>query len=85
LVGVITDGDLRRRLEQSKNPLEDKAKDLMRTQPKVVEQDSLAEKALRLFEQHAIQSLFVVDKMKGTELKPVGLLHLHDLLKSGIR
>jgi len=85
LIGIITDGDLRRRLEQSKNPLEDKARDLMKSNPKVVDKNELAEKALHVFQQFAIQTLFVVDQTGPHPRKPVGLLHLQDILRAGIR
>ena len=85
LIGSITDGDLRRRLEKSKNPLEDFARDIMNRSPKVVEANELAERALFLMEQFAIQNLFVVDKMSQRPKAPVGLLHLQDLLKARVR
>jgi len=86
LVGIITDGDLRRRLEKSKNPLDDKAEDIMGREPKVIDAGELAEKALFLMEQFAIQSLFVVDKTRlGSTARPVGIIHLQDLLKAKIR
>ncbi len=85
LIGAITDGDLRRRLDKSKNPLEGLAKDLVSLNPKVIDSEELAEKALFLMEQFAIQSLFVVDLASNQGKRPVGLLHLQDLLKAKIR
>jgi arabinose-5-phosphate isomerase len=85
LLGIITDGDLRRRLDKSKNPLDDRAQDIMARNPKVIDQSELAEKALFLMEQFAIQSLFVVDAASGGSRKPVGLLHLQDLLRARVR
>lgn len=82
LVGIITDGDLRRRLEKSLNPLQDHAKDIMGKTPKTISAEELAEKALFMMEQFAIQSLFVFDPENR---KPVGLIHLQDLLKARIR
>ncbi len=82
LVGVITDGDLRRRLEKSLNPLDDLASDIMGTAPKTIDAEELAEKALFMMEQFAIQSLFVLDH---DSRKPVGLIHLQDLLRAKVR
>ncbi|MBK9293166.1 MAG: KpsF/GutQ family sugar-phosphate isomerase [Oligoflexia bacterium] len=81
LIGIITDGDLRRRLEKSMNPLEDKVKDIMGKTPKTISGEELAEKALFMMEQFAIQSLFVIDADK----KPLGLIHFQDLLRARIR
>jgi arabinose-5-phosphate isomerase len=85
LIGIITDGDLRRRLDKSQNPLDDKASDIMSNQPKTIDQEEMAERALYVMEQFAIQSLFVVNKDSAQPSKPVGLLHFHDLLKSKVR
>lgn len=82
LLGVITDGDIRRRLDKTANPLTDLAKDLMSTNPKTILADELAEKALFVMEQFSIQSLFVISPESK---KPVGILHLQDLLKASIR
>lgn len=85
IIGIITDGDIRRRLEKSQNPFVEKAGDLMSKNPKTVEASELAEKALFLMEQFTIQTLFVVDKTSENVKCPVGLLHLQDLLKAKIR
>jgi arabinose-5-phosphate isomerase len=85
LIGAITDGDLRRRLDKSKNPLEDQAKDIMGSRPKTIEASELAERALFLMEQFAIQSLFVVDRESSKPLAPMGIIHLQDLLRARIR
>ncbi len=85
LLGVITDGDIRRRLEKSKNPLSEKAQDLMSKNPKTIDADELAERALFVMEQFRIQTLFVVDKNQPQMQAPVGLLHLQDLLQAKIR
>ncbi len=70
LVGVITDGDLRRHMEQG---LDHPASVFMSATPKTVEPDSLIDDALTLFDEHRITTLFVVD-----DGKPVGVLHIHD-------
>lgn len=85
LVGIITDGDVRRRLEKAVNPLDEKAKDLMSRSPKTVDADELAEKALFMMEQFQIQTLFVIESKSDTPRRPVGLLHLQDLLKARLR
>jgi arabinose-5-phosphate isomerase len=85
LVGVITDGDIRRRLEKSLDPLTGVAKDLMTTNPRTIDANELAEKALFLMEQFRIQMVFVFDKLNAHPQKPVGILHIQDLLRSKIR
>jgi arabinose-5-phosphate isomerase len=70
LVGVITDGDLRRHMEQG---LDHPASAFMSAEPKTVAPDSLVDDALTLFDEHRITTLFVVDQGK-----PVGVLHIHD-------
>ena len=70
LVGVITDGDLRRHMEQG---LDHPASAFMSANPKTVAPDSLVDDALTLFDEHRITTLFVVD-----DGKPVGVLHIHD-------
>jgi arabinose-5-phosphate isomerase len=70
LVGVITDGDLRRNIERG---LDLPAAEYMTTNPKTVGPDALIDEALTLFEEHRITVLFVVE---GT--RPVGVLHIHD-------
>jgi arabinose-5-phosphate isomerase len=82
LVGVITDGDLRRALEQGGDFLDRSAADLMRQGPKRVLRGDLAAKALQRMEEFSITSLFVFER-EGDAV-PVGIVHLHDLLKAGI-
>lgn len=85
LIGAITDGDIRRRLEKSHNPLADVAKDLMSQNPKTVEAEELAEKALFMMEQFRIQNLFVIKKDSDHSTKVLGILHLQDLLHAKLR
>lgn len=82
LIGVITDGDIRRHLEKNQNPLDAAVKDLMSFRPKTIDPNELAVKALFIMEQFSIQSLFVVDPATK---KPLGLIHLQDLIKAKIR
>lgn len=70
LVGVITDGDLRRHIEQG---LDHPASAFMSASPKTIAPDSLVDEALTLFDEHRITTLFVVEGGK-----PVGVLHIHD-------
>jgi arabinose-5-phosphate isomerase len=70
LVGIITDGDLRRHIEQG---LDHPASVFMSADPKTVAPDSLVDDALTLFDEHRITTLFVVD-----DGRPVGVLHIHD-------
>jgi arabinose-5-phosphate isomerase len=85
LVGVITDGDIRRRLEKSEDPLIGVAKDLMTTNPRTIDANELAEKALFVMEQFKIQMVFVLDKESAQPRKPVGILHIQDLLRGKVR
>ena len=70
LVGVITDGDLRRHMEEG---LDHPASVFMTPNPKTVEPDALIDDALTLFDEFRITTLFVVDGRR-----PVGVLHIHD-------
>jgi len=81
LIGVITDGDLRRLLEKTMDIKDLRAKDLMSKNPKTIEQEFLASFALQQMENYSITSLIVIDKNKT----PVGILHLHDLVKLGLK
>lgn len=83
LIGVITDGDLRRGIEKYSNLfLEKKASEVMTCNPKTILQDDLATNALKKMERYAITSLFVLER-EGDK-KPVGIIHIHDLLKAKI-
>jgi len=82
LVGVITDGDLRRALEKGGDILNATAGALMTANPKRISSGDLAARALQRMEEHSITSLFV---FTGDQTgKPVGIIHLHDLLKAGL-
>jgi len=82
LVGIITDGDLRRALERHIDLLERTAGEVMTHNPKWIEADTLAAQAVQRMEEYSITSLFVFDK--AGERTPRGILHLHDLLKAGV-
>jgi len=79
LVGVVTDGDLRRMLMNRKSIEGITARDIMNASPKTVEKNTMAVDALNLMKQHNISQLIIIDKRKY-----VGMVHLHDLVKEGI-
>ncbi len=81
LVGIITDGDLRRLLEREVDLSDITARDLMTPNPKTIRPNALATRAIHLMEQYSITQLIVTSETG--ELK--GIVHLHDLLKSGIQ
>jgi len=82
LVGVITDGDLRRALEKFNDLFQREAREVMTRNPKWIEKDALAAKAVQRMEEYSITSLFVFNQAE--EKVPVGVIHLHDLLKAGV-
>ena len=77
LIGMITDGDLRRCM--SDNMFDRKAVEVMTKNPKTITADILAVEALALMNNKHITQLFV---MEGN--KPVGIIHLHDCLRAGV-
>ncbi len=83
LRGIITDGDLRRALGRAGDMLALSAADVMTRQPRTIDAEALAAKAIAVMEQdakHPITSLFIVDRAR----RPVGVIHLHDLLRAGV-
>jgi arabinose-5-phosphate isomerase len=76
--GVFTDGDLRRLVERKPDFMNLKVADAMVKNPKTVSQDALLDSALAIMEKHSITQLATVDK----DDKLVGVIHLHDILKS---
>ena len=81
LVGIITDGDLRRLLEKTLEIKDLKAKDIMTRKPKVMKADYLASFALQQMENYKITSLIIRDD----ENHPEGIVHLHDLINLGLQ
>ena len=79
IVGIVTDGDLRRMLESSSDINNLSAKDIMAASPKTIGEDELATTALNQMQNNNITQLVVVD---GTTY--LGIIHLHDLLREGI-
>ena len=84
LLGVISDGDLRRWMERTEktgeNLLAKKAGDIMTPDPKVIAKDALAAEAMAIMENSSITCLMILD----AERRPEGVIHLHDLLKAGV-
>lgn len=80
LVGVITDGDIRRSLQRGEDFQKMSAGQLASRNPKTIRPDDLAAKAVEIMERHAITTLVVSEG----DRKIAGVIHLHDLLKSGI-
>lgn len=78
--GIITDGDLRRLLEKHENVFSFKAGDVMTKNPKTIEKDELAIKALQVMEDFSITSLIVKDENE----RPIGVVHIHDIIKRGL-
>jgi len=81
LVGVITDGDLRRFLQQGGDFSKITAGSLASRRPKLIGPDEMAAKAVEMMERYSITTLVVAD---NTKKRIVGVVHLHDLLKHGI-
>ncbi len=79
LVGVITDGDLRRMLEKHMDFSSLTASDIMTRQPKTIQKEKLAVDALAIMKENSITQLPVLDGNRY-----VGVVHLHDILKEGI-
>lgn len=79
LVGVITDGDLRRMMENHDNIGKLRARDIMNKSPKTIEAGEFAVKALNMMQKNNIAQLIVMK-----EGKVLGFIHLHDILREGI-
>ena len=82
LAGVFTDGDLRRIMEKGLDSLQRPIADVMTPSPKRILLRNLAAKAMQVMESHSITSLFVFDDDESNV--PVGIVHVHDLLKAGV-
>ncbi len=80
LIGIFTDGDLRRRLESEKNLLHKTVKEVMTENPVTVGMDMLASEVLRILQDKKIDEVPVVDRKQH----PVGMVDVQDLLKAGI-
>ena len=80
LLGIVTDGDLRRMLQKNDSIEHLKAKDIMSQHPKTINEDELAVNALQIMRANNITQLLVFDNNNMYK----GVVHLHDLLKEGI-
>jgi len=81
LMGIVTDGDLRRLLEKTLDIKDLIAKDVMTKKPKVLKESYLASFALQQMENYKITSLIITNEAN----KPVGIVHLHDLINLGLQ
>jgi len=79
VIGIITDGDLRRMLSKTDNFSSYTAKDIMSANPKCIDNDAMAVEAMEMMETHGISQLLVEEKGAYA-----GVVHLHDLIKEGI-
>ena len=79
VVGIITDGDIRRVLNQNKNPMNLKVNEIMVKNPKFVSGDMLGSEALNLMNKSKITQLLVIDDGNYK-----GMIHMHELLKAGL-
>lgn len=80
IAGVLTDGDIRRTLIKYPDTLGLLVKDVMTVNPKRISCDEYAASALHLMEKYSITALAVVD----SDDKPIGVIHIHDILKAGV-
>ncbi len=80
LTGIMTDGDLRRILQNEKYSLDSPIENFMTKKPKTINPDMLVADALKIMENFEITSLVCVDKQK----KILGVVHIHDLLRAGV-
>jgi len=80
LLGILTDGDLRRALERGRNILPHSVSSYMTKNPKVIDEEELAAKALQIMEAFVITSLLIIDE----ERRVKGIIHMHDILKAGV-
>lgn len=80
LAGVLTDGDIRRTVIKYPDTSNIKVKDVMTVNPKRITSDAYAASALNLMEKYSITALAVVDEGNV----PVGVIHVHDLLRAGV-
>jgi arabinose-5-phosphate isomerase len=80
LVGIITDGDLRRFVQRGGDFNKETAKDVMTKNPKTAKADELAMEALKRMEDYKITVLIVVDEQN----RPIGIIHIHDIMRGEV-
>jgi arabinose-5-phosphate isomerase len=79
MLGIITDGDIRRVIEKKHEIDKLSAKDIMNTSPKTIQKNELAINGLKIMEKNTISQIVVLD---GDSYN--GIVHIHDILKEGI-
>ena len=84
LIGIITDGDLRRSIETGGNLLQSRAGEVMTADPVTIVGQALAAEAIGLMNTRAITSLFVAEGPAEKLDRPIGILHIQDCLRAGI-
>ncbi len=82
LVGIVTDGDLRRMLQSGRDITTVCARDIMSAAPRTIPADELAVKAFRMMEQNKITQLLVLDPEQDDAY--CGIIHIHDILREGV-
>ena len=80
LIGIFTDGDLRRTLNSGKDSLSQQIKHFMTKKIKIILKESLAIEALEIMQKNKIYTLAVVDNKNV----PIGIIRMHDLIEAGI-
>jgi len=80
LVGIITDGDIRRLIQKGGDIYKHSAKEIMNPNPKTINKDVLAVEALEVMKQNSITQLIVVDNKQNY----FGIVHIHDIIKEGL-
>lgn len=80
LAGIFTDGDVRRTLDSNFDINTTNIQQIMSSSPKTINREILAAEALSLMEKHKITALVVTDNSR----KPVGIIHIHDILRAGV-
>lgn len=79
VIGIITDGDIRRMLEKNEDIKHLRAKDIMSKNPKWIDPDEMAVDAVKVMKKHDISGILVIDNNKY-----LGIIHFQDLLKEGL-
>lgn len=80
LLGVFTDGDVRRAFDNNADVHQTQIQDVMSHNPKTIREDILAAEALHIMETYKITSLIVSNQQK----QPIGIIHIHDILRAGV-
>lgn len=83
LIGIVTDGDIRRSLEKGHQFIDESVEKLMTKTPKTITKEKLAAQALSIMEKHQPRPITVLPVVDGQD-QPVGIVHLTDLLRQGV-